>query len=591
MASLSSLGRDSRYVEIRCEADSSLIRYETLENRQHLVIPVVMLIGNTVVQGANAKTPEFIPLETIENHFVDGWNSKPVVPYHPRRNGEFISANEPKVYNTARLGPLFNTRVEDGKLKTEAWVDVERCRDLGGDAQDALTKLETGEQIDVSVGFVGKLERRKGISPDGVEYGAVWTNIDGDHLALLPNSEGACNQEMGCGAPRVNVTDTSNVSNASNSSSNSNNNSNSSNLDDSTAGEETRVMKTPEVKNRGFLARLLSRLSPNLVFDDGESDQDICALLSKALKAADPAFDWVCEVYQESNSVIYITYVMTSSWEGIYRYWRRTFTLSADRKSVTVNNDAVEVRAKVVWETVDSGTVVQEDVIIAAKTTPSVRGNCGCQQQAAVTQAIQTTQTNNANVNNNDKGDVTMSVAVAEDRKKKVQDLIAVGQFKEDDKAELEQMTERWFELVSTPVAQSITTASTTSTTPTAYADLTEAEVLQKFPRLNSIVSGWEAQQEAKRRDLIVRLVPAQSVHDEKALSGMELPRLEEMAALLKVNVGQGQGPQVDYSLSSTGASGSSTLAQKPEIRPWDPWGLEAKKRGNGSNQQSAKAN
>lgn len=570
-------GVESRYVEIRCEADSSLIRYETLENRQHLVIPVVMLIGNTVVQGANAKTPEFIPLETIERHFVDGWNSKPVVPYHPRRNGKFISANDPGVCDAARLGPLFNTRVEDGKLKTEAWIDVERCRDLDGDAQDALTKLEAGEQIDVSGGFIVEFERRKGISPGGVEYGAVWTDIDGDHLALLPNSEGACNQEMGCGAPRVNVSSNINIAAQA--------------IDiNETSQEEIRVMSA-EDKKKGFLARLLSKLRPNLVFDDGESDQDVRALISKAIKQLDPAFDWVCEVYPESSSVIYITYVMTSSWEGIYRYWRRTFVLSADKKSVTVNNDAVEVRAKVVWETVDNGTVVQEDVIIAAETTSSVRSNCGCQQQATVI----ATQTNN---DNKGKGETTMSVqAVTEDRKKKIGDLIATGRFKEEDRAELEQMTERSFEWVSAPALPIAAAAGSALLAPpitaaaasTAPADLTEAEVLQKFPRLNSIVSSFETQQEAKRQNLVTRLVPAQSVHDEKALSGMELPRLEEMAALLKIH--ESDDMRIDYSLVSTGSSsGAAGASQKPEIRPWDPWGLEAKKKGSSSD-QPAKAN
>lgn len=522
-----------KYVEMRC-SQSDLVRYETLEGRKHLVVPVVMLIGDTVVQGANAKAPEFIPLSTIESHFVAGWNSKPVVPYHPRKNGKYVSANDPVICDSARLGPMFNTHIEDGKLKTEAWIDIDRCHSLGGDAEDALTKLENGESIDVSGGFIVDTIKQSGIAPNGAKYSSIWTDIDADHLALLPNSEGACNQEMGCGAPRIHSSSNEYEYKPLN-------------------GEEEMPDNKPEPKtDGGFLSRLFAKLRPSLVFDDGQSDNDLREMLGREIKKLDPTFDWVCRVFPESNAVIYSTYTMTMNWDSLMKWWRRTYTLSADGKSVTVNNDAVEVRPKEVWETVDTGVVVEQEVIAAQEIRPNAP--CSCQ---------------NANKEEPIAPVLEGGIQVNEERKTKVNELITAEKYTEEDRACLEGMTEKVFQSIIAPAPEVKVEVKTE-----ALPVITEEQALAALPGLRDMVGKYRAQEEARKTDLVSRLVNAQKVHDETALKAMELSRLEEIAQLINLDA-----PKVDFSLHGApkSASASPVVARKLP----DPWGLEKKQAAN----------
>src|SRR5262252_5208585 len=69
-------------------------RIETLDGREHLVVPVVAL-KEGVIHAVNAATPEFVPMSALAVA-PQGWNGRPLVLGHPSRNGIKISANDPK---------------------------------------------------------------------------------------------------------------------------------------------------------------------------------------------------------------------------------------------------------------------------------------------------------------------------------------------------------------------------------------------------------------------------------------------------------------------------------------------------------------
>lgn len=181
---------------------SSLIRYETLADRDYLVSPVVLIVGDIVVQGANAENPELVTLECLENSHLKGFDGRPIVPGHPYNGKDYTSANLPEVFNNQQCGMLFHTGLNGKNLGSEIYLDIERCTSLGGDANNSLTALQEGRSIDVSIGVYFESIEEHG-ELNGQEYSSVWTEIWADHLALLPNGEGACNQNMGCGTPRV----------------------------------------------------------------------------------------------------------------------------------------------------------------------------------------------------------------------------------------------------------------------------------------------------------------------------------------------------------------------------------------------------
>lgn len=173
-------------------------RIAKLHGRDHLVIPVVALMEG-VIHAVNAETPEFVPVDTIRRA-AHTWNGRPLVVYHPNKNGKQISANHPEVIQRQCFGQIFESKVNGTRLGMEAWVDPRRLEDLG--EHELLASIRAGKAIEVSVGAYVKTAPKNGFH-NGRAYTAEWTEATGDHLAFLPRGRGACSLEMGCGAHRA----------------------------------------------------------------------------------------------------------------------------------------------------------------------------------------------------------------------------------------------------------------------------------------------------------------------------------------------------------------------------------------------------
>ena len=184
------------------------MRMASLLGQTHLVVPVVALVGDSVFRPMNSDGPEFVPLSELETA-PWCWNNRPIVANHPG-NGE-LSANTPDQVESTVFGRVFNARVEDGRLKMDAWFDVERARAMGGDALSVIERCEAiaagdpnAPMVEVSIGASTVLEYRPGRTPRGVAYEYIWHGVYPDHLAALPADHiGACSIEAGCGLPRA----------------------------------------------------------------------------------------------------------------------------------------------------------------------------------------------------------------------------------------------------------------------------------------------------------------------------------------------------------------------------------------------------
>lgn len=163
-------------------------KFKKKGNVSYLVVPVVMAKAGVVMNGSLTEAQELIP---------QGWNGRPVTLDHPTELGEFLSANAtPETSGDWQIGTLYNTTLDDqGVLRSEAWIDVEKANEL--DPQ-LITRIKRGDQIDVSTGYFCDEEPTSGIS-NGREYSVIARNLIPDHLAILPNEEGACNWADGCG--------------------------------------------------------------------------------------------------------------------------------------------------------------------------------------------------------------------------------------------------------------------------------------------------------------------------------------------------------------------------------------------------------
>jgi hypothetical protein len=193
-----------RSVSFRAHKDESAeIRTESYLGRDWLVVPVVALVEG-VLQGLNAPEPELALSEEF-GRVPEGWNGRPIVMNHPVLNGSPVSANSPAVLESYAFGQIFNARVEDAKLKVDAFLDLSRVEALGGEIAETVKTLQEGTGIvEVSTGLYSSLEETKGTF-NGKDYAGVWRGVVPDHLAFLSAGvKGACSVEDGCGTPRVN---------------------------------------------------------------------------------------------------------------------------------------------------------------------------------------------------------------------------------------------------------------------------------------------------------------------------------------------------------------------------------------------------
>lgn len=486
-------------LQILASASPADVQVRSLENEDHLVFPVVALIGNTVIQASNAPTPEYIPLDVITSS-LSSWGSRPVIcgakQGHPKKNNRAVSAIDPEIFSSSKVGTIFNPYVnDDGKLIFEVWVSLNRCADIGGDAEIAREKIQSqSEVINVSIGAAVDVREEQG-SIGGKDYSAVWESIEGDHLALLPVGLGACSVDMGCGAPRAMEAGMINIQ------------------------KEIHIMEENEQKpenkpdnqpksddKRSLLSRFFSKFRSALVFDDGESDQDLRQSLTKALKKVDPAFDWITAVYAESNVVVYMTYVIVGySYTSEYHYWRRTYNIS-DSGVVTVNDDAVEVYPKEVWETVSNNN---SSSAISDSVTTASHVECSCQ-----------------------KGERNMGATIDPEKNKEEGKNV-------EPKVAAENATNANATVQPAPVQ--ITQEQIIA----ALSSLTEEQILSARPELKAVVTKQRAAEDERKSELVKALSATGKLSEDK-LKVRSLEDLEDMAAL--VGVGSNTSSQVDYS-------------------------------------------
>lgn len=165
------------------------------QGRNHLIVPVVMMVEG-VHNGSHGR---LLHLAEDLGKFPEAWNGIPIVVDHPQdEEGHNISANSPDMA-PRHVGRVFNTHIDDKKLKADAWVDEQLLREL---SSEALAHIQTGQPLEVSVGVFTEEELTTGQYGDE-EYVAIARNHRPDHLALLPGGVGACSWTDGCGI-RVN---------------------------------------------------------------------------------------------------------------------------------------------------------------------------------------------------------------------------------------------------------------------------------------------------------------------------------------------------------------------------------------------------
>lgn len=166
------------------------LREETLDDRTHLVAPVIIL-----VEGVHKK--KLYTVEMLSDR-PETWNGIPVVVQHPRENGEYVSANTPGWLESSCVGRLFNVIWDPTKRSVpgEIWIDIEKAQAA---FPEVLEHLKQGRPLEVSTGLFTHEDQRPG-DWNGEQYESTILTYTPDHLALLPGGGvGACSWQDGCG--------------------------------------------------------------------------------------------------------------------------------------------------------------------------------------------------------------------------------------------------------------------------------------------------------------------------------------------------------------------------------------------------------
>lgn len=191
----------NRILTFKAEAEES--RREKFNGIEHLVIPVIALVEG-VIQSANSEKPELALAQEFGNA-PGGWNGRPVTINHPEIKGQKVSANSPEVLESEQIGQLFNTVLDGKKLKTEAWIDIDKANDKNGEISKTVKRLLAGDIVEISTGLFSNVDEEEG-THDGEKFFGVWRNVVPDHLAILTKGNvGACSIADGCGANRMNA--------------------------------------------------------------------------------------------------------------------------------------------------------------------------------------------------------------------------------------------------------------------------------------------------------------------------------------------------------------------------------------------------
>lgn len=165
-------------------------RYETLNGKQYLVVPTVMMTEG-VHDGSQG--PLFYSKDLLSRD-PDVWNHKPLTLYHPLNNG---SACTKETLETQGLGMMLNSS-SDGRLKTESWFDDELFKQRDPETRQRVLNKE---MVEVSTGIKVETDNKPGVF-NGEPYKATVLSMLPDHLAVLPDQKGACSVEDGAGLVR-----------------------------------------------------------------------------------------------------------------------------------------------------------------------------------------------------------------------------------------------------------------------------------------------------------------------------------------------------------------------------------------------------
>lgn len=176
----------------------SKISTQIIDGKEHIVInDVVPIVDDIVMNGI------FYPADEINKSYMT-LNDNLMPLDHPRINNEHVSALNPQAINNFYIGAWGrNVRKSNDKVLMDAYIDrkfaesTEKGRMLVNRLDDMMSGKST-TPIHVSTGLTYTPDNQSGTSK-GKRYKSIARNMKFDHVAILPDKQGAATPNDGVG--------------------------------------------------------------------------------------------------------------------------------------------------------------------------------------------------------------------------------------------------------------------------------------------------------------------------------------------------------------------------------------------------------
>lgn len=180
-------------VNVTTQVNSQQIRRETLNGREHIVIPSRTLPFGVVMNGGLYTREQIVAnYKSLEGTLA------PLG--HPMIDGKFVSATSGPGINVNHVGAFNrNARLEGNRVYIEKWLDIEVAQrsEQGPRLLERIAQLEKGEGEPIHTSVAAWVDQVPVTNADGYQWEA---NIHGfDHDAILLDEPGAATPEQGVG--------------------------------------------------------------------------------------------------------------------------------------------------------------------------------------------------------------------------------------------------------------------------------------------------------------------------------------------------------------------------------------------------------
>ncbi len=517
------------------------IRYSTYQSEEHIIIPVVSQVGDSIVAAVNGPGPEFIP-GSVLSLYPEQRNGRPIVMGHPQINNEYVFANSStEVLESYCYGIWMNNYYdEDNKrIKGELWLSKSKAEKLPSDlspyALDVIDRVSNGKTIEVSEGNWVISEKIDG-TYNGQSYVGIWRLALTDHIATLKSNEkGACGvSSHGCGAgPYVMQ--------------NSKDDRKSNDITNYIGG--SRMSSNKIVNNIRSFVRSLS-LKDEKPISNLRTEAylfDIWSNLNTALQKVEPGFSYIDDIEVDNKLVIYAV----STIEGDRYYTPSEITLYERSYTIDENN-------KVTLGTERSEVVYVKSYVRVSSKESSGDKSSNKEETNNVDNNRSTNMANDVNTNT-----VKNCTCGANNHKPTFENSTVAD--------------------VNANATNAAAPAVVTNVTPTTEPISNVNDLLNlASPELKAQLTGLVNSQRAEKSNLITSLLKIQQEFSKEDLDQMDLIMVRRLAKVSGVVTVEGNNTNTsNYDFSSSRSVNDPNAGKRTQaIALPDPWGLDKKAQG-----------